>query len=48
VAYCRGNLAAFKVPRTVEFRDSLPKSGILKILRRELREQELARFKQPG
>jgi long-chain acyl-CoA synthetase len=47
-AYCRSNLAAFKVPRTVEFRDSLPKSGILKILRRELREQELARFKQPG
>ena len=48
IAYCRSNLAAFKVPRAVEFRDSLPKSGILKILRRELREQELARFKQPG
>jgi long-chain acyl-CoA synthetase len=48
MAYCRSNLAAYKVPRTIEFRDSLPKSGILKILRRELREQELARFKQPG
>ncbi len=48
VAYCRSNLAAYKVPRTIEFRDSLPKSGILKILRRELREQELARYKQPG
>jgi long-chain acyl-CoA synthetase len=48
VAYCRANLAAYKVPRTIEFRDSLPKSGILKILRRELREQELARYKQPG
>ncbi len=48
IAYCRSNLAAFKVPRAIEFRDSLPKSGILKILRRELREQELARFKQPG
>jgi long-chain acyl-CoA synthetase len=48
IAYCRGNLAAYKVPREIEFRTSLPKSGILKILRRELREQELARAKQPG
>ena len=48
IAYCRGNLAAYKVPREVEFRPSLPKSGILKILRRELREQELARVKQPA
>ena len=48
IAYCRGNLAAYKVPREVEFRTGLPKSGILKILRRELREQELARAKQPG
>jgi len=48
VAYCRSNLAAYKVPRDIEFRTSLPKSGILKILRRELREQELARLKQPA
>ena len=43
VAYCRENLAAFKVPRAIEFRSELPKSPVLKILRRELREQELAR-----
>ena len=48
IAYCRANLAAYKVPREVEFRTGLPKSGILKILRRELREQELARAKQPA
>jgi long-chain acyl-CoA synthetase len=48
IAYCRGNLAAYKVPREIEFRTSLPKSGILKILRRELREQELARVKLPA
>ncbi len=48
IAYCRTNLAAYKVPRAVEFRASLPKSGMLKILRRELREQELARAKRPG
>ena len=40
IAYCRSNLAAYKVPRTIEFRDALPKSGILKILRTELRRQE--------
>jgi len=42
-AYCRENLAAYKVPRAIEFRSELPKSPILKILRRELRDQELAR-----
>jgi len=35
-AYCRENLAAYKVPKTVEIRDSLPKSTVGKILRREL------------
>jgi long-chain acyl-CoA synthetase len=43
VAYCRDDLAPYKVPRAIEFRSELPKSPILKILRRELREQELAR-----
>lgn len=44
IAYCRDNLASFKVPRAVEFRDALPRSAVLKILRRELREQELAKL----
>ena len=34
--YCRERLAAYKVPKVVEFRDSLPKSNVGKILRREL------------
>lgn len=38
-AFCRENLAAFKVPKHIEFRDSLPKSNVGKILRRELREE---------
>jgi long-chain acyl-CoA synthetase len=42
-AYCRENLAAYKVPREIEFLAELPKSSVLKILRRELRERELAR-----
>jgi len=36
--YCRENLAAYKVPRIVEFRKELPKSNVGKILRRELRD----------
>jgi long-chain acyl-CoA synthetase len=43
IAYCRENLAAYKIPRAIEFRDSLPKSTVLKVLRRELRAEELAR-----
>jgi long-chain acyl-CoA synthetase len=38
IAYCRKNLAAYKVPKYVEFRDDLPKSNVGKILRRELRD----------
>ncbi len=35
-AYCRTKLAAYKVPKYIEFRASLPKTTIGKILRREL------------
>jgi long-chain acyl-CoA synthetase len=34
--YCRERLAAYKVPKSVEFRENLPKSNVGKILRREL------------
>ena len=44
IEYCRKELAAYKIPRQVEFRAELPKSAVLKILRRELREQELAKL----
>jgi long-chain acyl-CoA synthetase len=37
VEHCRRNLAAYKVPRIVEFRTELPKTNIGKILRRALR-----------
>jgi long-chain acyl-CoA synthetase len=35
-AFCKERLAAYKVPRQVEFRASLPKSNVGKVLRREL------------
>src|SRR6266487_1347947 len=36
-AYCKQNLAPYKVPTIVEFRESLPKSLLGKVLRRELK-----------
>ncbi len=43
IAYFRERLAPYKVPSEVEFRSDLPKSMIGKILRRQLREEEMAR-----
>lgn len=40
--YCREKLAGYKVPKFVEIRDSLPKSTVGKILRRELLAEEVA------
>ena len=38
-AYCRGQLAEYKVPHIVEFRGELPKTDVGKVSRRELREE---------
>jgi long-chain acyl-CoA synthetase len=38
LAHCRENLAAYKLPRHIEFRAALPKSPIGKVLRKDLRE----------
>jgi len=48
IAYCREKMAAYKVPRIVEFRDALPKTAVGKILRRTLRDQELAKTAPDG
>lgn len=37
--FCAQNLAKFKVPKSVEFRDALPKTIIGKVLRRTLQEE---------
>jgi long-chain acyl-CoA synthetase len=40
IAHCKEKLAAYKVPRLVEFRQELPKSMVGKVLRKELRAEE--------
>lgn len=39
IDYCRSEIATFKCPRKVVFRDDLPKNNTGKVLRRELRDQ---------
>lgn len=40
-AYARENLTSYKMPKQFEYRDTLPKTNVGKILRRELREEVL-------
>jgi len=48
IAFCREKLAAYKVPKLVEFRSSLPKSAIGKVLRKILREEEIVKKGDPS
>ena len=43
MAHCRENLTGYKLPKYIEFRNELPKTNVGKILRRELRDEELRR-----
>jgi len=45
IAFCKERMAAYKVPKQVEFFDDLPKSTVGKILRRKLKEIELEKAK---
>ena len=42
IAWCKQNMAAYKYPRLVEFRESLPMTATGKILKRELARQQQA------
>ena len=46
VKYCKDKLAAYKVPKIIEFIDELPKSAVGKILRRKLRDMEVEKLKE--
>ena len=37
--HCRSSLTPYKVPKVIQFRESLPKTNVGKVLRRELRTQ---------
>ena len=41
IDFCRENMAGYKRPKSVEFRDEIPVSNIGKVLRRVLREEEI-------
>jgi long-chain acyl-CoA synthetase len=43
IHWCRRTLVSYKVPRYIEFRDMLPKSKVGKLLRREIRSEEMRR-----
>lgn len=42
IRFCGTQLTNYKVPKQIEFRDSLPKTNVGKILRRELRDEQKA------
>jgi long-chain acyl-CoA synthetase len=44
MAHMRANVTGYKVPKAVEFRDALPTTNVGKILRRELRDEELKKL----
>jgi len=37
IAFVRSKIAHYKAPRSIEFREALPRSGVQKVLRRVLR-----------
>lgn len=44
IAFCKTRMAAFKVPRHIEFRAELPRTIVGKVLRRKLVEEEKAKL----
>jgi long-chain acyl-CoA synthetase len=41
--FCKANMAGYKRPKTIEFRDTIPVSNVGKVLRRVLRDEELGK-----
>ena len=39
IALCKNGLSAYKTPKTVEIWDELPRSGVGKVLKRQVRER---------
>jgi long-chain acyl-CoA synthetase len=43
IEYCQDKMARFKLPTEIEFRDELPKTNVGKILKKELRAEEMTK-----
>ncbi len=43
IEYCKDKLAAYKLPTMIEFRDELPKTNVGKVLKKDLRAEELTK-----
>lgn len=43
IEYCTDRLAKYKLPTEIEFRDELPKTNVGKILKKDLRNEEMAK-----
>jgi long-chain acyl-CoA synthetase len=43
IAYCKDKLATYKLPTMIEFIDELPKTNVGKVLKKDLRAQEMAK-----
>jgi long-chain acyl-CoA synthetase len=41
IEYCKGKLATYKIPTLIDFREELPKSNVGKVLKKDLRKEEL-------
>ena len=48
IDYCRERLAAYAVPKYIEFRDNLPLTVTEKYFKRALREEEIQKMKESG
>ncbi len=48
IDWSKGKMAAYKYPRVIEFRDELPKSAAMKVLKRELVQEHYERHGQPA
>ncbi|HVO67475.1 MAG TPA: long-chain fatty acid--CoA ligase [Syntrophales bacterium] len=46
IAYCKTKLATYKLPTEIEFRKELPKTNVGKILRKQLKAEELEKRKK--
>ena len=45
ISFCKDNMAGYKRPRVIEFREEVPVSNVGKVLRRVLRDEEIEKQK---